>query len=96
MGLFLVRSALDDSRIRSGLLLILLTFGALASSRALGVALDAVLPSGSLASWVALVLAALGVAATVVSEFPPFVRVLRGGPLPRDAAYVSDEEAAAS
>ena len=41
MGLFLVWTALDPDRIRSGLLLTLLVFGALASSRAIGLALDA-------------------------------------------------------
>ncbi len=41
MGLFLVWTALDTDRIRSGLLLTLLVFGALASSRAIGLALDA-------------------------------------------------------
>jgi hypothetical protein len=40
MGLFLAWTALDPGRIRSGLLLTLLAFGALASSRAIGVTLD--------------------------------------------------------
>ena len=40
MGLFLVWAALDPTRIRGGLLLTLLAFGALATSRAIGVALD--------------------------------------------------------
>lgn len=34
--------------------------------------------------WVAIVLSILGLIATVVLEFPPFWRVLRGAPVPRD------------
>jgi hypothetical protein len=52
------------------------------------------LPSGSVGTWVALGLTGLGVAATLVSELPPFFRVLGGGPLPRGSAYVSSEESA--
>jgi hypothetical protein len=52
--------------------------------------LVAFLPSGTLATGVALGLTALGVFATFVIEVPEFWRVYRGGPLPQGAAYVSD------
>ena len=50
----------------------------------------AVLPLDSLAGRVALGLTALGVLATVVLEFPPAWRVLRGGSIPRGVAYHSE------
>jgi hypothetical protein len=50
----------------------------------------AVLPFPSLASLVAFALTVAGVIATAVLEIPPFVRVLRGGALPRGGAYASD------
>ena len=50
----------------------------------------AVPPRDVLAGQLALGITALGVLATVVLEFPPAWRVLRGGPLPRGAAYHSE------
>lgn len=64
--------------------------GFLASAIAI-VFLVLVLPRDTLAATISLVLVALGVVATAVLELPPFFRVLRGGPLPRGAAFVSDD-----
>lgn len=47
-------------------------------------------PRGLLASHVAQALTAIGVLATLVSEVPGLVRVMRGAPIPGGAAYVSD------
>ena len=49
------------------------------------------LPLDALSGRVALALVLLGVLATFVLELPPFVRVLRGAPLPRGVAYESSE-----
>ena len=49
------------------------------------------LPRDTLAATISLALVALGVVATAVLELPPFFRVLHGGPLPRGAAFVSDD-----
>ena len=58
----------------------------------LSVALFALLlPWGMLATYIALALIALGVAATLVIEVPEFWRVWRGGPLPEGAAFVSQD-----
>jgi hypothetical protein len=64
--------------------------GFLASAVAI-VFLFLVLPAGVLATKMALTLVALGIVATAVLELPPFFRVLRGGPMPRGVAYLSDE-----
>ena len=64
--------------------------GFLASAIAI-VFLFLVLPAGALATHIALALVALGIVATAVLELPPFFRVLRGGPMPRGVAFVSDE-----
>lgn len=64
--------------------------GFLASAIAIAFLLVA-LPAGILATKIALALVAVGTVATVVLELPPFLRVLRGGPLPRGVAYVSDD-----
>lgn len=48
-----------------------------------------ILPPGRLATLLTLALVALGVIATFILEVPEFLRVWRGGPLPRGAAYVS-------
>lgn len=52
-----------------------------------------VLPRDALAGQVALGITLLGVLATVVLEFPPAWKVLRGGPLPRGVAYHSERAA---
>jgi hypothetical protein len=66
-----------------------MSLGGFAAS-ALGVAvLLAALPRDALVGQLALALTGLGVVATVVLELPPFWRVLRGGPIPRGAAYES-------
>jgi len=64
--------------------------GFLASAIAIAVLLVA-LPPGVLATKISLALVGLGVVATAVLELPPFFRVLRGGPLPRGVAFVSDD-----
>lgn len=64
--------------------------GFLASAIAITFLLVA-LPPALLATKISLALVALGTVATVVLELPPFFRVLRGGPLPRGVAYVSDD-----
>jgi hypothetical protein len=69
---------------------VLMSSGGFAASLAVIVLLVAVLPLPALSALVALGLTAAGVVATAVLEVPPFVRVLRGGPLPRGAAYVSE------
>jgi hypothetical protein len=65
--------------------------GFLASGVAI-IFLSLVLPRDTLAAKISLVLVALGVIATAILEVPPFVRVLRGGPLPRGAAFVGDDD----
>jgi hypothetical protein len=50
-----------------------------------------VLPLDTLAGKLGIALVALGVLATAVLELPPFFKVMRGAPLPRGTAYVSDE-----
>jgi hypothetical protein len=67
-----------------------MSLGGFAASTAVVAALLAWLPQGALASRVALGLTAAGVVATLVLEIPPFVRVLRGAPIPRGGAYASD------
>jgi len=47
------------------------------------------LPWGLLASWIALGLTAAGVLATFIIEVPMFLGVVRGGPMPTGAAFVS-------
>lgn len=64
--------------------------GFLASATAI-VVLFLVLPAGALATTISLALVGLGIVATAVLELPPFFRVLRGGPMPRGVAYVSDD-----
>jgi len=54
----------------------------------------AVLPLDTLAGKIAITLVLLGVLATAVLELPPFFKVMRGAPLPRGTAYVSDNKAA--
>jgi hypothetical protein len=48
------------------------------------------LPQGLLASIVAEGITALGVLATLVIEVPGLVKVMRGAPIPSNAAFVSD------
>ena len=50
-----------------------------------------VLPLDTLAGKLALALVGLGVLATAILELPPFFKVMRGAPLPRGTAYVSDK-----
>jgi hypothetical protein len=65
--------------------------GGFAASAIAIVFLFLVLPADVLATNMSLVLVALGIVATAVLELPPFFRVLRGGPMPRGVAFVSDE-----
>ena len=46
-----------------------------------------IVPARALSSWVALGLAAAGLVATLLTELPPFFRVMRGAPLPRGFVY---------
>jgi hypothetical protein len=86
-SLFLFR--FDSDRNGRGAFLAM-SLGGFAAS-ALGVALLlAALPRDALAGQLALALTGLGVLATALLELPPFWRVLRGGPIPRGAAYESD------
>lgn len=48
------------------------------------------LPRGLLATYVAEGLTALGVLATLIIEVPGLVKVMRGAPMPSNAAFVSD------
>jgi len=66
-----------------------MSLGGFAASATIVTALAAWLPLHALSGRVALGLTAAGVLATLVLEVPPFVRVLRGAPIPRGAAYVS-------
>jgi len=66
-----------------------MSLGGFAASATIVTALAAWLPLHALSGRVALGLTAAGVLATLVLELPPFVRVLRGAPIPRGAAYVS-------
>jgi membrane-associated protease RseP (regulator of RpoE activity) len=60
--------------------------GFAASAIALPLLFESV-PAGALSSWVAMGLAAAGLVATIATELPPFLRVLRGAPLPRGFVY---------
>ena len=65
---------------------LLMSCGGFAASALVVVLLLAFLPLPSLAALIALGLTAAGVLATVILEIPPFLRVLRGGSLPRGGA----------
>jgi hypothetical protein len=64
-----------------------MSLGGFAASAAVLAWLLASLPDGALSSRVALLLVALGLLATLATELPPFLRVLRGAPLPRGLVY---------
>jgi hypothetical protein len=66
-----------------------MSLGGYAATAGVVAALVVTLPLPALSARVALGLTALGVLATALLELPPFLRVLRGGPLPRGAAYQS-------
>jgi hypothetical protein len=71
-----------------------MSMGGFAASGVVLALLLAVLPLGTLAGAVALVLSGLGVLATAILEVPAFWRVLRGAPIPRGGAvYVSSPAA---
>ena len=63
--------------------------GGFISSAVVVVALLLALPSGWLASHIALGLTVLGVLATFILEFPPAWKVFRGGAMPGGATFVS-------
>jgi len=65
---------------------IAMSSGGFLASAAMVAGFLAVLPLGALSGQVAMAFVGAGVAATLILELPPFVRVLRGGPLPRGAA----------
>jgi len=65
-----------------------MALGGFASSILTVIFLLLVLPSGVLATQIALTLTALGVLATFIIEVPEFSRVWRGGPIPNGAAFV--------
>jgi len=65
---------------------IAMSSGGFLASAAMVALLVSVLPLEALSGRVAMALVAAGFVATLVLEIPPFVRVLRGGPIPRGAA----------
>ena len=65
-----------------------MALGGFASSILMVIFLVLVLPSGVLATQIALTLTALGVLATFIIEVPEFARVWRGGLIPNGAAFV--------
>jgi hypothetical protein len=67
-----------------------MTLGGFASSIVVVAAMLVLLPWGLLATYVALGLTAAGVAATFIIEVPEFLGVVRGGPMPSGAAFISD------
>ena len=67
-----------------------MSLGGFAASAAVVPLLFARLPWDALSTRVALGLVMAGVLATLVTELPPFFRVLRGAPLPRGFVYRSD------
>jgi len=69
-----------------------MSLGGFASSILLVAGLLLWLPRGRLATYVALGLVALGVAATLIIEVPGLWRVWRGAPMPSGAAFVTDPE----
>jgi hypothetical protein len=83
-SLFLFR--FDSDRNGRGAFLAM-SLGGFAASAAGVALLLGVLPRDALSGQLALALTALGVLATALLELPPFFRVLRGGALPRGAAY---------
>jgi hypothetical protein len=92
-ALFLFRFDVEHNVARH---FVAMSCGGFLASAAVVTALITTLPSGSIGSWVALGLTGLGVVATLVSELPPFFRVLGDGAMPRGSAYVSSEEPAGS
>lgn len=68
---------------------LLMSCGGFIASGIVVVLFLALLPLPSLSSLIALGLTIAGVIATAALEVPPFVRVYRGGPIPRGSAYVS-------
>jgi hypothetical protein len=75
----------DSDRNSREQFLLMSSGGFLASALVIALFL-AVLPLPSLAALIALGLTAAGVIATAILEVPPFVRVLRGGEIPRGGA----------
>lgn len=67
-----------------------MSLGGFASSIIFVALLLLVLPGHLLASYVAQGLTAVGVLATLITEVPGLVKVMRGAPLPQGSAYVSD------
>jgi len=65
-----------------------MALGGFASSIVMVIFLVLALPSGVLATQIALTLTALGVLATFIIEVPEFTRVARGQPIPNGAAFV--------
>ncbi len=68
---------------------LLMSSGGFVASAIVVVCFLLMLPLPSLAALIALVLTLAGVLATAILEVPPFVRVWKGGPIPRGSAYVS-------
>lgn len=67
-----------------------MSVGGFAATAAYVLLLVLVLPWEGTAARTAWALTLLGVLATVILEFPPFLTVLRGGPLPSGVAYVGE------
>lgn len=66
-----------------------MSLGGFVSSILVVVFLGAALPRELPASWIALGLIGVGVLATFIIEVPMFLGVVRGGPMPTGAAFVS-------
>jgi hypothetical protein len=69
-----------------------MALGGFAASILTVLGLLAALPWTLLASQLTLALTGLGVLATLVIEVPEFLRVWRGAPIPRGAAFISKQE----
>jgi hypothetical protein len=67
-----------------------MSLGGFAASIAFVAFLLLALPGHLLASYVAQGVTAIGVLATLITEVPGLVKVMRGAPLPQGSAYVSD------
>ncbi|MEM1416570.1 MAG: hypothetical protein AAGH15_16785 [Myxococcota bacterium] len=67
-----------------------MSYGGYAASAVSATVIALTVPWDRLSGWTALGLMGVGLFVTAVLEIPTHVRVLRGGPLPTGAAYVSE------
>ena len=71
-----------------------MSLGGFAASAVVTPLLIALLPSGAISSYVAMVLIVAGLVATAWLELPLYFKVLRGAPLPRGFVFRSDAQGA--